>query len=69
MSWIKTKDRLPRSNGYDVLAVTEDGGYIVAFYSDALKRWYLGNGACIPLADGYVVAWQRIEEYNWEDDE
>ena len=66
MSWTKTKDRLPEGNE-TVLAWTGQG-YVLAWYSSPHQQWH-ADGNNLPLADGFVVAWQRIEEYNWEDDE
>ena len=66
MSWIKTKDGLPEDIG-TVLAWTSQG-YLLVWYSSTHQQWRMDDNG-LPLADGYVVAWQRIEEYNWEDDE
>ena len=65
MSWIKVKDGLPET-GKDVLAAIDYNHYIVAFYSVDAKRWMTTNGE-FELADGFIVAWQRIEKYT--DDE
>lgn len=66
MSWIKVKDGLPE-NIETVLAWTVQG-YMLVWYSSTHQQWHMDDND-LPLVDGFVVAWQRIEEYNWEDDE
>lgn len=62
MNWIKVKDRLPEDSA-TVLAWTSRADTVLAWYSPIAEQW-LTDDDNLPLADGFVVAWQKIKQYN-----
>lgn len=68
MSWIKVKDRLPEG-GTSALAMTNEGDYVVVFYSATDKHWHTDGIPCLPLVDDFIVAWCEIAEPNFVSDD
>ena len=61
MNWIKVKDRLPENNK-TVLAWTSRADTVFVWYNLITEQW-LTDDDNLPLADGFIVAWRKIEEY------